>query len=108
QRSPAGEPRPSQSGGDLSSSIDSSASTVDGDRNRRLAARYQLEREKRLNSKGNAQYIAIEGQFEALARDPNATDPVTRSASVESVEVLIVGGGISGILASVELRRAGL
>jgi len=92
----------------LSSSIDSSASVVDGDRNRRLAARYQLEREKRLNSKGNAQYIAIEGQFEDFARDPNATDTITRSASVESVDVLIVGGGISGILAAVELRRAGL
>jgi cyclohexanone monooxygenase len=92
----------------LSSSIGSSASTVDGDRNRRLAARYQLEREKRLNPKGNAQYIAIEGQFEDFARDPNATDTITRGASVESVDVLIVGGGISGMLASVELRRAGL
>jgi cyclohexanone monooxygenase len=92
----------------LSSIVDSSASAVEGDRNRQLAARYQLERSKRLNAKGNAQYIAIEGQFEDFARDPNATDTITRSASVESVDVLIVGGGIAGILTSVQLRRAGI
>jgi cyclohexanone monooxygenase len=92
----------------LSSSIDSSATAVEGGRVRRLAARYQLERDKRLNPKGNSQYIAVEGQFEDFARDPNATDTVTRSASVECIDVLIVGGGITGILTSVELRRAGL
>jgi cation diffusion facilitator CzcD-associated flavoprotein CzcO len=91
----------------LSSSIDSSVSAVEG-RNRQLATRYQLERDKRLNAKGNAQYIAIEGQFEDFARDPNATDTITRGASVESVDVVIVGGGITGILTSVELRRAGI
>src|ERR1700757_4095767 len=98
----------SQSGGDLSSSVDSSATAIEDDRNRRLAARYQLEREKRLNPQGNAQYIAIEGQFEDFARDPNATNKFTRSASVDSVDVLIVGGGIAGILTSVQLRRAGI
>ena len=92
----------------MSSIVDSSASAVQDDRNRQLAARYQLERSKRLNAKGNAQYIAIEGQFEDFARDPNATDTITRSASVELVDVVIVGGGITGILTSVELRRAGI
>ena len=92
----------------MSSIVDSSASAVEDDRNRQLAARYQLERSKRLNAKGNAQYIAIEGQFEDFARDPNVTDTITRSASVELVDVVIVGGGITGILTSVELRRAGI
>ena len=41
---PAGEPRSSQSGWDLSSSVNSSASAVEDDRNRQLAARYELER----------------------------------------------------------------
>jgi len=76
----------------LSSSIDSPVIATDSDRHRQLAARYQLERDKRLNPKGNAQYIAIEGQFEDFARDPNAVDPITHTASVESVDVLIVGG----------------
>ena len=92
----------------MSSSIDSSARAVTDDRIGRLAARYQLERDKRLNAKGSAQYIAIEGQFEDFARDPNATDTITRSASVECIDVLIVGGGIAGILTSVQLRRAGV
>ena len=92
----------------MSSIVDSSASAVEDDRNRQLAARYELERSKRLNAQGNAQYIAIEGQFEDFARDPNATDTITRSASVELVDVLIVGGGIAGLLTSVQLRRAGI
>src|SRR6201998_4473916 len=88
--------------------VDSSASAVEGDRNRQLAAKYQLERSKRLNAKGNAQYIAVEGKFADFARDPNATDTITRGASGESADVIIAGGGITGILTSVELRRAGI
>lgn len=92
----------------MSSIVDSSTSPVERDRNRQLASRYELERSKRLNAKGNAQYIAVEGQFEDFARDPNVTDTITRDPSVETVDVLIVGGGIAGILTSVELRRAGI
>jgi hypothetical protein len=42
---PAGEPRSTQSGWDLSSSVNSPASAVEDDRNRQLAVRYELERE---------------------------------------------------------------
>jgi cyclohexanone monooxygenase len=92
----------------LSSSIDASVSAAGPDHHDRLAQRYRLERDRRLNPQGNAQYIAIEGQFEDFARDPNSTDTITRNPSVELVDVLIVGGGIAGILTSVELRRAGI
>jgi cyclohexanone monooxygenase len=89
----------------LSNSVDDSASEVD--RNR-LAERYRLERSKRLNPKGNAQYIAVEGVFADFSRDPYVEAPANRPPSTESVDVLIVGGGIAGLLTAVELRRAGV
>jgi cyclohexanone monooxygenase len=90
----------------LSSSVDNSAIGVD--RKRQLAEKYRLERSKRLNPKGNAQYIAVEGAFADFSRDPHIKVPANRLPSTESVDVLIVGGGIAGLLTAVELRRAGV
>jgi len=90
----------------LSSSVDNSA--IDVDRKRQLAEKYRLERGKRLNPKGNAQYIAVEGAFADFSRDPYIKVPANRLPSTESVDVLIVGGGIAGLLTAVELRRAGV
>ena len=90
----------------MSSSVDKSA--IDVDRKRRLAEKYRLERSKRLNPKGNAQYIAVEGAFADFSRDPYVKVPVNRPQSTESVDVLIVGGGIAGLLTAVELRHAGV
>ena len=50
----------------MSSSADNSA--IDVDRKRQLAEKYRLERGKRLNPKGNAQYIAVEGVFADFSR----------------------------------------
>jgi cation diffusion facilitator CzcD-associated flavoprotein CzcO len=88
----------------LSSNVETSA--VDVDRKRQLAEKYRLERSKRLNPKGNGQYIAVEGAFADFSRDPYAKVPASRLPSTESVDVLIVGGGIAGLLTAVELRRA--
>ena len=90
----------------MSSSVDNSA--IDVDRKRQLAEKYRLERGKRLNPKGNAQYIAVEGVFADFSRDPHVKAPVNRPPSTESVDVLIVGGGITGLLTAVELGRAGV
>jgi cation diffusion facilitator CzcD-associated flavoprotein CzcO len=90
----------------LSSSVDNSA--IEVDRRRLLAEKYRRERDKRLNPRGNAQYIAVEGPFADFSRDPYVKVPASRVPSTESVDVLIVGGGIAGLLTAVELRRAGV
>lgn len=90
----------------MSNSVESSA--IDVERKRELAEKYRLERSKRLNPNGNAQYIAIEGVFGDFARDPYVKEPVNRPPSTELVDVLIVGGGITGLLTAVELRREGV
>ena len=87
----------------MSSSVDNSA--IDVNRKRQLAEKYRIERSKRLNPKGNAQYIAVEGAYAEFSRDPYVKVPFNRTPSTESVEVLIVGGGIAGLLTAVELRR---
>lgn len=75
---------------------------------RRLEEKYREERDKRLNPAGNGQYIAVGGPLADFASDPNAGQPTAREASQETVDVAIVGGGITGLLTSVELRRAGV
>jgi cation diffusion facilitator CzcD-associated flavoprotein CzcO len=78
------------------------------DLRRRLEEKYREERDKRLNPEGNRQYVSVEGAFADFAADPHAGAPIVREASTDLVDVVIVGGGVAGLLTSVELRRAGV
>jgi cyclohexanone monooxygenase len=75
-----------------------------------LRERYATERAKRLRPDGEAQYIEVSGAFSRfVADDPYATDPgFTRARIEDDIEVVIIGGGFSGLLASARLREAGL
>jgi cyclohexanone monooxygenase len=73
-----------------------------------LRARYLAERDKRLRSDGNDQYLQVSGHFAHLAADPNITEPLRRPPMRAEVEVLVVGAGWGGLLAAVELAKAGL
>jgi cyclohexanone monooxygenase len=84
------------------------SSPVASDVRRQLEEKYREERDKRLNPGGNTQYIAIEGEFANFAADPHAGAPVDREPTSDLVDVVIVGAGIGGMLAAVELRRAGI
>ena len=80
---------------------------VDFDRDA-LRRRYDEERDKRIREDGNDQYVQVEGTFNHLLEDPNADPDFSREALHDEVEVLIIGGGIGGLLASVRVRQAGV
>ena len=69
--------------------------------------KYRAERDKRLRSDGNAQYVNVEGVFSNYVEDPyvEATEP--RAALERDTEVVVVGGGFGGLLAAARLRQVG-
>ena len=73
-----------------------------------LRAKYRAERDKRLRSDGNEQYREISGAFEHFVADPFAPKDFTRAPLTNDVEVAIVGGGFSGLLAGARLRQVGV
>ena len=73
-----------------------------------LRAKYRAERDKRLRGDGNAQYVPMTGNFEKFLADPNADPSYTRPPLNDEVDVVIVGGGFSGLLAGARLREIGV
>jgi cation diffusion facilitator CzcD-associated flavoprotein CzcO len=72
-----------------------------------LRAKYRAERDRRIRTDGNAQYRRASGEFGYYADDPY-TEPVTREALHDRVEVAVVGGGFGGLLTGARLRQAGV
>jgi cyclohexanone monooxygenase len=72
-----------------------------------LKQKYLAERDKRLRTEGNEQYVEIKGQFAHYLEDPYVA-PVARAPLTDEVEVLVIGGGFGGLLAGARLREAGV
>ncbi len=72
-----------------------------------LKQKYLAERDKRLRTEGNEQYVEIAGQFAHYLEDPYVK-PVARAPLNDEVEVLVIGGGFGGLLAGARLREAGV
>lgn len=72
-----------------------------------LKRRYLAERDRRVRTEGNAQYVPTTGVFEDFSRDPWVPRDFTRSSMTEHTEVIIAGGGFGGLLAGARLHEAG-
>src|SRR3546814_11467762 len=73
-----------------------------------LRRKYTEERAKRLNPKGNSQYVEVTGDFSRYIDDPYVDGPLVRDAVDETVEALVNGGGFGGLLAEAELHKIGV
>ncbi len=73
-----------------------------------LKEKYRQERDRRMRAEGQAQYVKpVEGFSYTYEGDPYT--PVTPREPVQKeIEVAILGGGWSGILAGVELAKSGI
>ncbi|KRB85568.1 monooxygenase [Sphingomonas sp. Root710] len=74
-----------------------------------LREKYRRERDKRLRSDGENQYLEVAGQYARYAEeDPFAPPGFRRAPLTVETEVAVIGGGFSGLLASARLREAGV
>lgn len=73
-----------------------------------LREKYRVEREKRYRAEGNKQYIRPKSSTQSGPFvDPHK--PVApRAALSEEIDVAVLGGGFTGILAAVQLKKAGV
>lgn len=72
-----------------------------------LRAKYAEERDKRIRRDGIEQYREVEGDFAHFIEDPYS-EPIVRPPLRDAVEVAIIGGGFTGLLAAARLREAGV
>lgn len=73
-----------------------------------LKAKYLAERDKRLRSDANEQYVEMTGKFAQFLDDPYVEEPVVRGPLFDEKEVVVIGGGFGGLLAGAKLREAGV
>ncbi len=73
---------------------------------RELKEKYLEERDKRVRSDGNEQYIEVTGDFSNYVDDPYERAP-EREPVFDHVDVVVVGGGFGGLLMGGRLREAG-
>ena len=73
-----------------------------------LREKYRFERDKRVRSDGNEQYVEVKADFSQYVDDPYVDPGFTREPVFDEVEVAIVGGGFGGLLMGARLREAGV
>ena len=74
-----------------------------------LREKYRVERDKRLRAEGHLQYFQVEGDYARFAEDdPYVAPGFTREPLNDEVDVVVIGGGFSGMLACARLKEAGV
>jgi cation diffusion facilitator CzcD-associated flavoprotein CzcO len=72
-----------------------------------LRERYRRERDKRLRTDGNDQYVEMAGRYAHYLDDPYAERP-EREPLHDEVTVAVIGGGLAGLISGARLRQAGI
>jgi cyclohexanone monooxygenase len=73
-----------------------------------LREKYAAERAKRIRADGRDQYGRIAGQFSDFAKDPHVEAIIDRPPLHDEVDVLLIGGGFSGLMTGALLRQGGV
>lgn len=74
-----------------------------------IRAKYAHERNKRIRAEGEAQYLETAGAYAHYADDdPNTTEIEPRDTLRDEVDVVVIGGGFSGLLVSARLQEVGV
>ena len=88
----------------MSEALDNSAAQMDKEA---LKRKYKEERDKRLRSEGNEQYIEIKDQLAHYLEDPYIPR-TSRDSVTDHVTFTFVGGGFSGLVTGARLVEAGI
>jgi cyclohexanone monooxygenase len=83
-------------------------SEILSERDTALLEKYQQERAKRIRADGLAQFRKTDGQFARFLDDPYAAAPISRPPMNDETDVVVIGGGWSGLLTAARLREAGV
>jgi cyclohexanone monooxygenase len=74
-----------------------------------LREKYKAERDKRLRTDADAQYLEMSGRFAHYnEEDPYVKPGFTRAPLTDEIDVAVIGGGFSGLLAGARLKEAGI
>ena len=73
-----------------------------------LRTKYLLERDKRIRPEGQQQYLVAEGEFEEYYESDPYTPVEPRPPISEDIDVAVLGGGLSGLLAAARVKQTGV
>ncbi|MBV1905016.1 MAG: NAD(P)/FAD-dependent oxidoreductase [Pseudomonadales bacterium] len=73
-----------------------------------LREKYRFERDKRIRTDGNSQWVEVKGEYAHFVEDPYLDKEIVREPLTDEVDVAIIGGGFGGLLMGAALRNAGV